>query len=131
MSPRARNGATARIVVSEVMTIAFRRRRPASRMARLSGRPLRRRVLIVSILRIESLMTMPQTTIRPIIDIRLSDSPKSRSTRIAPNRSMTISDRMIHGWTSDSNCAARMKKSSSSATASTPTSCPTMPRLEK
>ena len=39
-------------------------------------RPLRRRVLIVSILRIESLMTMPQTTISSA-DLTLEDAQAS------------------------------------------------------
>ena len=110
MSPWDRNGATARIVVSEVMTMAFRRRRPASMMACLSAMPSRRR-------RIDGVDLEDRVVDHDAADHdqpdhrhqveRLPEYPEDEG---APKRSMTISERMIHGWTSDSNCAARMKK---------------------
>ena len=44
---------------------------------------------------------------------------------------MTISERIITGWTSDSNCEASMRKSIASAMSSTNTICLIICALEK
>ena len=65
--------------------------------------------LMVSILRIESLITIPVITIKPIIDIRLTLTSKSQRTRRAKKMSITISERMMSGWMRDSNWEARIR----------------------
>ena len=48
-------------------------------------------------------------TINPIMDIRLTLTPKSQRTSRAKKMSITISDRMMSGWTRDSNWEARIR----------------------
>ena len=69
--------------------------------------------MIVSTLRMESLMTIPLMTTIPIMDMALMPAPQMSSSRNAPKMSTTISERMIRGWIRDSNCAAKMKYSRS------------------
>ena len=109
MLPLARNGHTARIVVRDVMMIAFILLEDASSTALSRLSPAFRMRLMVSILRMESFITIPVITINPIIDIRLTLTPKSQSTRRAKKMSITISDRMMSGWTRDSNWEARIR----------------------
>ena len=109
MLPLDRNGQTAKMVVNEVIMIAFTLSDEASMTARSRLSPALRIRLIVSIFRMESFMTMPVMTIRPIIDIRLMLTPKIHRTSKATKTSTTISERMISGWTRDSNWEARIR----------------------
>ena len=131
ISLRCRKGSRASMVVSDVMTMGRSLLCPASMMACSRGIPSRRRRLMVSTFRMESLMMMPLMTMSPIIDITFSVSPSSHRTSTTQNTSITISSRMMKGWMKLSNCAARMKYSRARATLSTSDSSPIMRRLEK
>ena len=113
MLPLLRKGNMANMVVSEVIMMGRRRRWPASMMARrsppLEGTFMCRLWLMVSIFRIESLMTIPLMTTMPVIDIRLIVSPMIHRATSTKNTSTTISSRMMSGCTRLSNWAARMK----------------------
>jgi hypothetical protein len=101
--PLLRNGQTARIVVKEVMMIDFILLLLACMTALRRGVPSFLILFIVSILRIESFMTIQLITTRPIRDIRLTDIPSIHKTASDAKISTTISDMITKGWTSDSN----------------------------
>ena len=109
MSPLWRKGNSAKMVVSEVMTMGFSRRCPADQTAFSNGTPERYNLLMVSTFKMESLMMIPLMTTNPIMDMMFSDSPTIQSTSITTLTSMTISVKMMAGWSRLSNCAARMK----------------------
>ena len=119
MEPRMRKGAMAPMVVRLVIRMGFSRRHPPKRMARSNGIPSRRRRFMVSTFRMESLITMPAITTMPMSDIRLILLPAIQRASSAPKMSTATSERMISGWASDSNCAARMKNRSSNETSRT------------
>ena len=77
--------------------------------------------MIVSILRIESLITIPLITTIPIMDIKLREIPDSHRISIVKATSSGISTRRIIGRVNDSNCAARIKYSMRMATITTTT----------
>ena len=66
-----RIGAIANMVVSEVMMMGRRRRRPAVCTASIMGIPARRSSPMASSLRIESLMMTPHVVMIPMADMRL------------------------------------------------------------
>ena len=106
--PLTRNGAMARMVVREVMMIGVSLLLPPTMMALTREYSFLRR-LMVSTLRMESLMIMPHITTIPIMDIMFNPAPHIHNANNAPDKSATISDRIISGCTKDSNWAARMK----------------------
>ena len=64
---------------------------------------------MVSIFKMESLITIPLITTIPIIDIKLMLMPKIFKNKKAPAKSRGISIKIIKGKTRDSNCDAKMK----------------------
>ena len=104
-----RVGTMAKMVVSEVIMIAVRRRWPAVCMASISGIPSFRSSLMASSFRMESLTIMPHVTIIPIADMRLSVWPKAMRVSSAKAVSIGISTNTMSGCTKLSNCAHSMK----------------------
>ena len=98
ISEEKSSGTIAKMVVSEVMIIGRKRLRPASCIASNNGTPALRNSLIASSFRIESLITIPQVTIRPMADIRFSvcphihNSTKANATSIGISSSTTSGD---------------------------------------
>src|SRR5574344_98527 len=113
--PLAKNGQTEKIVVNEVIIIAFILLCPASKMERSRLIPSLRSLFIVSIFNMESFMTIPQITTRPIRDIKLILTPQIHSNNREKKISMTTSDNITKGWISDSNWEAKIKYSKAMA----------------
>src|SRR5574344_1176842 len=107
--PLAKNGQTEKIVVNEVIIIAFILLCPASKMERSRLIPSLRSLFI------ESFMTIPQITTRPIRDIKLMLTPQIHSNNREKKISITTSDNITKGWISDSNWEAKIKYSKAMA----------------
>ena len=97
------NGTIARMVVNEVMMIGRSRLRPASWMASSKGTPDLRSSLIASSFKIESFITIPHVTIRPMADIRFNVWPHTHNSNNANATSMGISARTNNGCVKLSN----------------------------
>lgn len=90
-------GSMATTVVSDVIIIARRRLWPLSCIAVSNGIPCRRKVLMVSILSIESFTIMPHDTTMPIADIKFRLMPQTYRAKSATATSMGISNSTING----------------------------------
>ena len=121
----------ARIVVSEVMMMALRRRFPAVWIASYIGMPALRNSFMLSIFRMESFTTMPQVTMIPMADIRFSVCPHTHSVISAKAVSIGISTNTISGCTKLSNWAHRMKYISKTDTNNITTNSPIICSLLK
>lgn len=104
-------GVRANTVVRLVITIGYNLLLPPSKIAFSIDKPLAKDFLMVSILIIESLITIPAITIIPRTDIIFREELKMYKKNNAPLMSNRISNNIIIGNNKDSNCAASIKYS--------------------
>ena len=103
MEPLDMKGNKEKMVVSEVIMIGISRSCPARDIATIKAIPPRRCTLMVSIFKMESLITIPVITMTPVIDMMSMDMSKTHRMRSTKNTSITISERMMSGCTILSN----------------------------
>ncbi len=106
ISEEKSSGTIDTMVVSEVMMMARKRRRPAVWMASISGVPALRSSLMESSFKMESFTTIPHVTMMPIADIRFSVCPNIHSEVNAKAMSIGISTNTMNGCKKLSNCAS-------------------------
>ena len=119
------------MVVSEVMMMGRSLLRPASWIASSNGIPVFLNSLIASSFKMESLIMIPQVTINPMADIRLSVCPHIHNNNRANATSIGISSNTIRGCTKLSNWAARIKYINRMEIKRITTSSSSISRLEK